>query len=412
MGQAGNGAGGQWEGLGAALIEAANSSGRTKGPLSGVKVLDFSWLLPGPFCTMQLADLGATVIKVEGPGGDYARDLLPGLFAVANRNKQGLALDLKAPGALDVVDRLVRRVDVVVESFRPGVAQRLGIDYDRLSRINPRIVYASISGFGAHGPEATRPGHDINYLAAAGILSIPGQWQGAGVRGGLPIADLAAAMQASLSIVASLYECRETGQGRNLSVAMLPVLLNWAQVRNADHLASGQSDWPHLSPLNDIYETQDGKLVSLALVEAKFFEMFCALAGCDDLVASREYRSFKEQRDVASGQHLRATLQSILKKRPLEDWVALFASQPIPFAPVLTPAEAMQHDQLAANGLDAARFQGGEHIPGIFPFPVPGLTDLHLNPAPAKGEHSHQILRDFGFDGDEIERIRCKCVVP
>src|SRR6056297_2994227 len=159
-----------------------------------MRVLDFSWLLPGPFCTMQLADLGAEVIKVESPGGDYARDMLPGLFAAANRNKRSIIVDLKANDAADLVEALVRKADVVVEGFRPGVAERLGIGFSRLSQINPRLVYASISGYGAKGPMAQTVGHDVNYLAMAGVLSIPGQWGAGSARSGLPVGDIAAAM--------------------------------------------------------------------------------------------------------------------------------------------------------------------------------------------------------------------------
>lgn len=132
-------------------------------PLRGITVLDFSWLLPGPYCSLLLAELGATVIKIEGPDGDYARELLPGMYKAANHGKLGLSIDLKVAGSLDVIDRVVKQADVVLEGFRPGVTDRIGIGYSRLASLNPGLVYASVSGYGASGPDAQRPGHDLNY---------------------------------------------------------------------------------------------------------------------------------------------------------------------------------------------------------------------------------------------------------
>ena len=378
-------------------------------PLQGITILDFSWLLPGPFCTMQLADLGANVIKVESPKGDYAREMLPGLFAVANRNKRSLSLDLKAPSAQDVVDRLVSQVDVVIEGFRPGVAKRLGIDYERLSDINPRIVYASVSGFGARGPLAQRPGHDINYLAMSGALSIPGQWSGAAARSGLPVADIAGAMTAALAIVSCLLETRGTGRGRWLDVAMLPSLLNWAQVRAADHLASDEKAWPHINPLNDLYEAKDGMRVSLALVEPHFFGAFCEVAGCQGLLQSAEYKKFSKSLDKHAGQFLRDEVQKVIGTRKSHEWIKLFEDQPVPFAPVLEPGEALANPQLAANGFEVSPPNGLPH--GYFPFPVPGLVANDVKPAPSKGQHSDEILRAFGVEAAEIHRLHAEGVI-
>ena len=372
-------------------------------PLRGIRVLDFSWLLPGPFCTMQLADLGADVVKIEGPQGDYAREMLPGLFAVANRNKRSLAMDLKAPGALAALDRMAERADVVVEGFRPGVADRLGIGFERLSGINPRLVYASLSGYGARGPLADRPGHDVNYLAMSGVLSIPGQWDVAPARGGLPVADLSAAMTAAFSIVASLLDARASGRGRHLDIGMLPALMSWAQVRTADHLASGEGAWPHLNPLNDVYEARDGARISLALVEPKFLRAFCGLAGCPALADSPDCTAFAETRDPEAGRRLRARLEEVVRGRDAAEWEALLDGEPIPFARVATPAEALANPQLSAAGIGEAPPEG---LPrGYVPFPVPGLGTEEARPAPEPGQHSAEILRGFGLDPAEIDRL-------
>lgn len=372
-------------------------------PLRGVRVLDFSWLLPGPFCTMHLADLGADVIKIEGPGGDYAREMLPGLFAVANRNKRSLALDLKAPGALQAVDRMVEQADVVIEGFRPGVADRLGIGATRLMGINPRLVYASVSGFGAKGPLAARPGHDINYLAMSGVLSIPGQWGGAPARGGLPVADLSAAMTAAMAILAGLLQVRAGGRGCFLDVAMLPALMSWSQVRTADHLASDAGGWPHLNPLNDLYETRDGGRIALALVESKFMVAFCNLAGCPELATSPEWVAFSGSRDANAGERLRQRLGEVVRSRTAQEWEALLGDEPLPFATALTPSEALANEQLRAVGFCMEQPEG---LPrGFFPFPVPGVGRSRPTPAPTRGQHSAEILADFGVPPEVVGRL-------
>lgn len=385
------------------------SSNSDCAPLEGVTVLDFSWLLPGPFCTMQLADLGATVIKVESPRGDYAREMLPGLFAVANRNKRSLVIDLKAPGAIEVIDRIVEQVDVVIEGFRPGVADRLGIGYERLSKKNKKIVYASVSGFGATGPLAQRPGHDINYLAMSGALSIPGQWKGDVARSGLPVADIAGAMTAALSIVSFLLAARISGQGRYLDVAMMPALMNWAQVRTADHLTSKDGGWPHVNPLNDLYKTQDGKRISLALVESHFLEKFCHLAECPNVLSSEEYTAFSETHDKGAGEYLRERVQEVIGAKPAQHWIDLFDGQSVPFAPVLNVEEALTQPQLSASGFEAKAPDG---LPkGYFPFPVPGVGSGHVTAAPKRGQHSKEILRTFGIEANEIARLHAEGVI-
>ena len=380
-------------------------------PLKGIRVLDFSWLLPGPFCSMQLADLGAEVIKVESPGGDYARDMLPGLFSVANRNKAGLSLDLKSPDAAGLVERLVGQVDVVLEGFRPGVADRLGIGYERLSQINPGLVYASLSGYGSHGPDANRTGHDLNYLAMSGALSIPSQLDAPPSRGGLPIADLSAGLFAALGIVSSLLERTASGKGRYLDVAMVASLMNLAQVRTADHLASGGTDWPHVNPLNDMFRTKDGHWITLALVEPKFFREFCDLAGCADLAGSQDYRDHLEKRDPTAAQRLAGALRDIVAGRTRDEWSALLEEHALPYAPVLSPAEAETSPQIESLGLGRLDLPGGAPLPGSFGFPIPGLGTREGVPAPEKGEHSDQVLASFGFAPDQIESLRSRGVL-
>ena len=185
-------------------------------PLKGIQVVDFSMFVPGPFASALLADLGAEVIKVEMPGGDPGRGYVPVQFETENRNKRSLALDLKNPAAKEIVHRLVRKADVVVEGFRPGVAKRLSIDFESLKSANPKLVYCSISGYGQTGPWRERPGHDVNYVAAAGTLAFPGQWLKPPARSSLPIADMAGGAFATIALLAALRE----GKGAYLDLSL------------------------------------------------------------------------------------------------------------------------------------------------------------------------------------------------
>lgn len=335
-------------------------------PLRGVTVLDFSWLLPGPYCSLLLAELGSRIVKIEGPRGDYAREMLPGMFKVANHSKLGLSLDLKAPGALEVIDRLLGQADVVIEGFRPGVADRLGIGYRRLAARKPALVYASVSGYGAEGPEALRPGHDLNYSAAAGVLSIPGRWGDPPARSGLPLADLSASLYGALAIVAALRERDRSGRGGFLDVGMMATALNMAQVRFADHAPGTARPWHHVSPLNDIFQTADGRGLTLALVERKFWLVFCKQVGLDDPALLADFDRFEHDGDAAVGERLRAAVAAAIGRRGAADWQAFLAAADIAFALALSPAEALAQPQATANGyvqtgpdgLPVVRFSG------------------------------------------------------
>ncbi|MBE0627003.1 MAG: CoA transferase, partial [Burkholderiales bacterium] len=187
-------------------------------PLEGIKVADFSALIPGPFSSAILSDLGADVIKIEPPRGDAARTLLPAVFHAANRNKRSIALDLKHAQARPVIERLARWADVLIESNRPGVAARLGIDYASLSALNPRLIYCSLSGYGQNGPWRDKPGHDIGYVGASGGLSYPGSWLGKPARSSIPIADMQGGSFVTIAILAALHERGTSGRGAELDL--------------------------------------------------------------------------------------------------------------------------------------------------------------------------------------------------
>ena len=282
---------------------------RVTAPLDGVRVLDLSRLLPGPVCTLHLADLGADVVKVEDTGaGDYARslglaptgdgrapsDAPSAFFRMVNRNKRSLALDLKATAGRDAFLRLAQRADVIVESFRPGVVDRLGVGYAAVAALNPRIVYCSITGYGQTGPYRDRPGHDINYLGYAGVLDQTGTSGGPPALSNLQVADLlGGAMNASTAILAALFGASRTGNGSHVDVAMTEGSLahnifalhaietfGHAQPRGGDLLTGGV-------PCYGVYATQDGRYLAVGALEGKFWRALCEALDRPDLVAGQ-----------------------------------------------------------------------------------------------------------------------------
>src|SRR6478736_2251526 len=227
--------------------------------------------VPGPFASAMLADLGAEVTKVEMPGGDPGRGYVPVQFETENRNKRSLALDLKNPAAKEIVHRLVRNADIVVEGFRPGVAKRLCIDFESLKKSNPKLVCCSISGYGQTGPWRERPGHDVNYVAAAGALAFPGQWLKQPARSSLPIADMAGGSFAAIAILAALRE----GKGAYLDLSLFEAAFFLGAMRHSlDPKVDARA---HLFPVNDVFETADGKRLTLGILEEHFWTNFARI---------------------------------------------------------------------------------------------------------------------------------------
>lgn len=370
-------------------------------PLAGVRVLDFSMLLPGPFATAILADLGADVIKVEPPAGDSARAVLPAMYRAANRNKRSLVLDLKQPAAAGVAQRLARWADLAIESFRPGVAARLGVDRAALARHNPRLIYCSLSGYGQNGPWRDRPGHDLNYLAAAGGLAFAGQWGRAPARSSLPIADIAGGSFAATAILAALHEVSRTGQGVELDLGLMEATLFCSALRHG--LAPDTDASGHLFAANDIFETADGRYLTLGLVEQHFWDNFRAAV-----------RAFAPQVDAPHfaddagrrrhGDELSRLMHALLRTRTADEWLSLFAAFDLPVELCVTPYAASHSEQVGARGcagdIDGERF---------IRFPVRadgGAVPVLRSAAPALGEHGAEILAMLDFSEQEIAALR------
>ena len=375
-------------------------------PLRGVRVLDFTPLLPGPFATLALADLGADVVKVEPPGGEFARHMPSLLFRMANRNKRSLVLDLKHPGAGAVVQRLAGWADVAIEAFRPGVADRLGIGAAALRGVHPRLIYCSLSGYGQTGPARMAPGHDGNYLAASGALALSGHWGEAPRRSGVPVADLAGGSYAAIAILAALHERQRTGTGRALDLSLAEAAMSFAAIRHGLDLAEPSQD--HLWPTNDLFATADGATIALGIVEPRFWDNFVAAAGdlAPDLADPRFATEPARRRE---GDALARRLREVMRRRDADDWMRRFAAADVPAQRVLTPHEASRSAQVAAREMVQAR-DGERHIP--FPVRVDGRRGAALHRvAPPPGADSADILQEIGFGADEIAALLRAAVV-
>lgn len=375
-------------------------------PLEGVKVLDLSRLLPGPYCSMLLADYGAEVIKVEDPGlGDYLRWIPPlieetsAYFRVLNRNKKSVTLNLKDPEGVAILRRLAEKADVVLEGFRPGVADRLGVGYADLKAVNPRLIYCSLTGYGQTGPYRDRSGHDLNYMALAGALDQlrPGA-DALPILPGVQVADIAGAMYAAQSITMALFARERTGEGTYLDVAMLDAAMSWLPFVAARTFAAGAAPRPGSTELNGalaryaVYRTADGGAVALAALEEKFWHAFCAAAG---------HPEWRQERSVET---LRQSLAAFFAGRTRDEWAAWAEDKDVCLEPVLDFREALEHPQVRARELAAV-----DQLRS--PVPYPGVEAGPRTPSPRLGEHTAEILAELGIDSSQVQSLRERAVL-
>lgn len=380
-------------------------------PLEGVRVLDLTRLLPGPLCTLHLADMGADVIKIEDPEhGDYARDLrgdgrgAGSLFLALNRNKRGLRLNLKAPQGPSVLHQLARSADVVVEGFRPGVVDRLGVGYESLRADNPAIVYCAITGYGQTGPYRDRAGHDINYCGYAGVLDQIGSAGGPPVIPNFQIGDIVGgALSAAMGILAALVASKSRGLGRYVDVSMTDCLLANAVIPLATLGDTGKSPMRGedlLSggvPCYSVYPTRDGRYMAVGALEPKFWHRLC------DALERPDLRSGQLETGVR-GDVVRRALADIFQTRDRDEWTADLTPLDCCVTPVLSVLESLGNEQITQRGMVDRRADAGVDIGGPIRF---GNTACSPNtPAPARGQDTDTILLEAGFEPAEVRRLR------
>jgi crotonobetainyl-CoA:carnitine CoA-transferase CaiB-like acyl-CoA transferase len=383
-------------------------------PLEHLRILDLTRLLPGPFCTLLFADLGADVIKVEEPGkGDYIRWMPPMAGDVAsghlalNRGKRSMTLNLKHPDGAATLKRLARAADVVVESFRPGVMDRLGVGYDALSAENERLVYCAITGYGQDGPYRMRPGHDINYLGYAGVLDIIGERGGPPVVPGVQIADIGGGgLMAAVGIFAALSEREHTGRGRFVDISMMDGAMSWLSMHAQAYAITGVIPARGTMRLSGgpacyrIYRTGDDKYVTVGALEPQFWAALCTALGVPELI--EQQFAPEEEQDV-----MHKRLEEIFAAKSRDEWVAELADLDACFGPVNTMAEAFDDPQVRARGMvtEVPTPLGPMTAIGN-PLKLVGDSGLPLRAAPGLGEHTDVVLTEAGLAPDEIASLR------
>ncbi|MDE4098587.1 CaiB/BaiF CoA transferase family protein [Phaeobacter gallaeciensis] len=395
-----------------------------RGPLAGIKVLDFSRILSGPYASMVLADLGAEVVKVEPVGsGDETRNFPPfkgplsHYFIALNRSKKSITLDLKSPEGAKIARDLARKCDVVLENFRPGVMDRLGLGYETLKADNPGLVYCSITGFGRNSPHGDKPAFDIVAQALSGVMDVnrePGQPPN---KLGIPLGDMAGSIFSLFGLLAALVERNTTGQGRHVEIAMLDSLIAMQGYLSQIYFVSGNSPQPvgtrHPSIVPyGAFPTRDGHVIVACLTE-RFWHNFARCLGREDLITDprfAEYEKRLENRDA-----LEPEICEIMEKDTTEYWLDRLSEFDVPNAPILSIAESLEQEHVAARGL-------------IETVTHPDVGDMQLvrgpirfdgeGPAPARapallGEHTRSVLSDWlGYDEEEARALETRAAAP
>ncbi|HEY6406024.1 MAG TPA: CaiB/BaiF CoA-transferase family protein [Ktedonobacteraceae bacterium] len=385
-------------------------------PLSGLRILDLSRLLPGAYASQMLADFGADVIKVEEPGsGDYGRFMPPygagGMslnFIAINRNKRSITLNLKAEEGRAVFLRLVRDADVVLESFRPGVMERLGLGYERLREVQPGIIYCAISGFGQDGPYRLRAGHDLNYAGYAGLLHYNRGANGEPAMPASQLGDLAGgSYMAVMGILAAVFGRTKTGEGDKIDVSMTEGVMSLLPLAASAYLNTGKAPRPGHSALDgglpcyNIYETKDGKHVTLAALEPKFWHAFCTHTGHLELLPFHT--------PVGPGEREEAMeiLRAIFKTKTRDEWVAELGEVDACVGPVYSIDEALNDQHARARNETVTGGLRGETFHTLRSFPrIAGVEDEQRFVPPAMGEQTEELLREAGYNDAEIAEFK------
>jgi crotonobetainyl-CoA:carnitine CoA-transferase CaiB-like acyl-CoA transferase len=360
-------------------------------PLSGIRVLDLTRLLPGAVCTLLLADAGADVVKIESPdGGDYARMMSPAFFAVSNRNKRSVIINLKNEEGVSVFKKLVESADVLVESYRPGVLTRLGCSYETLAEINPRLIYCALSGWGQDGPYAQREGHDLNYVALAGMTSAMPQPQPMGGQ----IADVGGAYIAVAGIVMALFKRERQGVGSFVDVSLFESGLPFAAYGWIEALSSESTGalTGGLACYN-VYEAKDGKPVAIAALEPKFWENFCATVDRTDLIDN--YTAPDRQR------YLKGEVAEIFARRTADEWQSLLYDAECCFSLVNPPNALANEPQIQARGAAGVDAQNNAWLRS--PIHTGDDAPVAFKPTPGYGAHTREILREAGYSDNVLE---------
>lgn len=397
---------------------AANRACGARGPLAGMRVIELAHIMAGPVCGLMLADMGADVVKVEKPDGDDSRRFVPpdirgesAAYMMMNRNKRGIALDLKKPGGLAVLERLLEGADVVIENYRMGTMEKLGLGYEALKAINPGLIHCEISGFGRTGPYATRGGFDLIAQGMSGLMSITGEGPGRPpVKVGAPVSDITAGILAALGVAAAYARKLQTGEGQKVDTSLFEAGIVHTYWQSAITFATGSPPGPMGSahPLNAPYQafrTANGWL-NVGAANQKNWERMLVVIDARELADDPRFASNRDRMN-----HLRPLTEALEEKfraDTTEAWTARLEEAGVPCGPVLDIAEMHRHPQTLARQMvvETEHPKAGPvqaiGLPIKFSATPGGVT----RPAPRLGEHNAEVLAEIGYSAEEIETLR------
>ena len=391
--------------------------------LGKVKIIDFSRVLSGPYATLLLGDLGADVLKVEEPKeGDATRENRPFVngqshyFLSLNRNKRSIGLNLKSKEGQTIARKLASDADVVLENFRPGKMSGLGLDYESLSKENPRLIYCSVSGFGQDGPLAGTPAYNDVVQGLSGVMSMNGEPTGMPVKVGIPIGDIAAGMFAAMGILGALYEREQTGKGKHLDISMLDCLIGMLGYSAGWYFATGKS--PHrvgsrhhsIAPVG-VFKTADDKELILAVFITKFWQRFCEAGGRPELAIDPRFQAAQSR--VENSAELYPIIEDLVASKPLAEWLKLLSVGDVPHAPVLAVGEALEQEYVKyRNMVIEATHPSYGPVKMVGPvIKERGEVFSGVTAPPMLGEHTEDVLRSCGYSDKDIAGLRSAGVI-